>query len=265
MAPNIFPLAIRHSTPRSRAWRAAGLIAPWPAAGEHAFVGTPGMSAPAAAMARGLDVRSDVRIGGLERREEGWCLLGEGVDADFYEAVVVTVPAEQVAALVGPWDARMAAHADTTHSAPCWTLMAAYASRLPLDADVLRDMGPIGWAARNSAKPGRTEPESWVIQGSPDWSRDHLEDEADHVTLLLLDALAKAARAHLPSPIATRAHRWRYAQCGRTTDGDGGPIWNDAMKLGACGDWTSGPRIEAAWMSGHRLAQTILSASIVRC
>ena len=29
--------------------------------------------------------------------------------------------------------------------------------------------GDIAWAARNSAKPGRSGPEAWVVQAGPDW------------------------------------------------------------------------------------------------
>ncbi len=32
---------------------------------------------------------------------------------------------------------------------------------------------------------------------------------------------------------------------------------NAEIKLGACGDWLLGPRVEAAWLSGHRLAMQI--------
>ena len=239
-------------------WREARLVASWPAAGPEALVGTPGMSAPVAAMAAGLDVRTMLRVDRLDPDAEGWRLFGEGVETSLFEAVVVSVPAEQVAALVGPFDKMMAARAEATRSAPCWTLMAAYADRLPILADVMKEQGPIGWAARNRAKPGRSGCESWVIQGSPDWSRVHLEDDPSDATTLLLDAFAQAAGTPLPPPISVVPHRWRYAMCGRPPDGEAGPMWNAALRLGVCGDWTIGPRLEAAWLSGDRLARMIL-------
>ena len=240
------------------AWRRAGLVAPWAAAGARAFVGTPGMSAPVRAMAAALDVRPALRVDRLERENRRWRLVGEGVTPALFDAVVVTVPAEQVAALVRPWDEAMAARAAASRSAPCWTIMAAYASRLPIDADVMRERGPIGWAARNNAKPCRSGPEAWVIQGAPDWSRAHLEDEPETAMALLLDAFARAAATPLPPPIAAVPRRWRHAMCGRPLEGDEGPIWNTSLALGVCGDWTEAPKLEGAWLSGDRLARTLL-------
>lgn len=239
---------------RVAAWQAQGVVAPWPVAGEDAFVGTPGMNAPIRAMAEGLDVRWSSRIEGMGRTSQGWNLTGDGVDATGFEAVVVAVPAEQVADLVGAHDPAIAARALSAASAPCWTVMAAFDRPVPIAADTLRNSGPIGWAARNSAKPGRTGPEAWVMQGGPDWSCDHLEAAADTIIDRLMTALADAAEAPIPSPVAVTAHRWRYAKSGN--DG-GGACWNADLALGVCGDWLAGPRVEAAWMSGSALARSM--------
>ncbi len=37
------------------------------------------------------------------------------------------------------------------------------AAPLPTKAEVMRGEGAMGWAARDSAKPGRGGPETWVI------------------------------------------------------------------------------------------------------
>ncbi len=241
---------------RVEAWRDQGLAAPWPAAGHDAFVGVPAMDAPVAAIAGALDVRPARRVDALRREAGGWRLAGEGIGDEPYEAVVVTVPAEQVGALVAPWDAGMAARAAAVRSEPCWTLMAAFAERLPIAADVVKHRGAIGWATRNNAKPGRSGPEAWVIQAGADWSRAHLEMEPAEATAAVLDAFARAVDIAVPEPMAAAAHRWRYARSG---EGGPGPMWNAALGLGACGDWAIGPRVESAWASGHRLAGAMLA------
>ena len=241
-------------------WRRDGLVAPWPAAGDDAFVGTPGMDTPVAAMAARLDVRRATTVDALIRRGEGWRLqgegIGEGVDDAGFAAVVVTVPAEQVAGLVERWDPAMAAGASAMRSEPCVTVMAAFAERLAVAADVVRRAGPVGWATRNSAKPGRAGPEAWVIQADPDWSQAHIEDERADMASALLDAFARATGTRLPEPLTASVHRWLFARAGT---GGTGPLWNPALGLGACGDWTFGPRVEDAWLSGHRLAGTMLA------
>jgi predicted NAD/FAD-dependent oxidoreductase len=204
-------------------WAADGVAAPWPAAGPEAWVGV------------------------LHTTE------GPG---DRFDAVVVAVPAEQAAVLLRDHDPALTAAAAESVSQPCWTVMAAFDRRLDCLPDVLRDAGPLGWAARNGAKPGRGPVEAWVLQGSPDWSRDHLEDPAEAVSAALLAALAEAAGGPLPAPVAVSAHRWRYA---RSAPGAGAVLWSAATGLGCCGDWVNGPRVEAAWDSGVALAERMLA------
>ena len=233
-------------------WHDAGLAAPWPAAGGDAWVGTPGMNALVRAMAGHADVHWSVQVGALAHEGGQWLIEGGRFDA-----AVIAVPAEQAAPLLQPWDAALADRAIHAPSAPCWTVLAAFAERLPIAADVMREDGIIGWAARNSAKPGRTGPESWVIQAGPAWSREHLEESPDMIGPALLGAFAQRAGAVLPVPVSLSAHRWRYARSG--ADG-GGAAWNPALRLGACGDWLIGPRVEAAWMSGTALAGKVLGS-----
>jgi renalase len=132
--------------------------------------------------------------------------------------------------------------------------MAAFDGPVPLACDRVTNLRAIGSAVRNSAKPGRTGPEAWVLQANADWSRAHLEDTPDMVEHALLAAFADHIGAASPAVIATSAHRWRYA---KTNALDRGAFWNAGIQLGACGDWLLGPRIEAAWLSGHRLASLV--------
>lgn len=258
-----FDHGAQYITPKSQAfaaqiaaWEAAGVVAHWPAAGENAFVGAPAMNAPLKAMAAGLDVVWGTEITSLSKAPGGWMM---GIEGELFEALVVALPPEQTARLLAPVaEQDISARAATVRSTACWTLMAAFADRVPAVADVLHADGPIGWAARNSAKPGRRSlasggAEAWVVQASPEWSAAHLEDAAEAVAEALLAALAGRVGAAL-TPLAITAHRWRYAQSVGTGDG---ALWLPSQRLGACGDWLLGPRVEAAWLSGDRLAMLI--------
>ncbi len=242
---------------RARAWVEEGVAAPWPAAGPEALVGVPGMNAPIRAMAHALDVTWQARVDEIVRGGAGWRLSGEGFGPLAADIVVVATPGEQAAVLLASIAPDMAAKAAAVVSEPCWTVMAAFAAPLDLAADVLREAGPLSWVARNSAKPGRSGPEAFVLQASADWSRTHLEDAADTVADSLLAHLQDANGGGLPPVLSLQAHRWRYA---RTPAMGGPPLWSQADQIGACGDWLGGARIEAAWRSGHDLAAVILAA-----
>jgi len=62
-------------------------------------------------------------------------------------------------------------------------------------------------------------------------------------------------------PAETRTvviHRWRDAD---VIEAAGQPfLLDEGNQLGACGDWCIGGRVEAAFMSGSKLADAILAA-----
>ena len=209
----------------------------------------------------------DVLRAVAERHEVTWGVAVETVAFDgavwsaagmagHYDAVTIALPAEQAVSLLAPRRPDFAKIAANTPSEPGWTTMVAFAQRVATGADIVRNAGPVGWAARDSAKPGRGPLETWVIQATPDWSRAHLEEDADTVATALLAAFAAALDTPLPDPLYLKAHRWRYARSG----GRNGPglLWDPPLKLGVCGDWLADPRVEAAWLSGRSLARRIV-------
>ncbi len=241
-------------------WAAAGVAARWPAAGADAWVGAPGMSAPIVDMASRFAVRWSSRVAGLARREGLWHLSGERVEDGGFAAVVVAVPSEQVAALAGEFDPAMAALANNHPSQPCWTLMASFDARLPIAADVIERRGPIAWAARNSAKPEREGPEAWVIQAGADWSAGASGRRARRGRRRRAAGGPSRRRPASPCP---RRSSWRRAslalRAGAVRPRNADRLWNaDRRKLGVCGDWLLGPRVECAWQSGTALADAIL-------
>ena len=55
--------------------------------------------------------------------------------------------------------------------------------------------------------------------------------------------------------IHTSAHGWKYSYNYEKT-----PLlsyWNNKYKLGVCGDWFNGPKVENAWLSAQDLAKKI--------
>lgn len=238
-------------------WEARGLAARWLPAGPEAWVGVPGMNALIRSMAApflpafGREVRAFMRENG------GWWLVTPDRIEGPFAALVIAVPAEQAAGLLSLHDFEMARHALMARSQPCWTAMFAFDGPAGGEADVLRERGVVSWAARNSAKPGRKGPEAWVVQAGGAWSQANLERPADEIIEFLLSALAKATGQELPRPIASAAHRWRYAM---TTGTDLGALWNGDLRLGACGDWLMGPRVECAWLSGTAVGGLVADA-----
>ena len=238
-------------------WESEGVAAPWPQAGEGAYVGVPGMNGPIRAMAEDMDVCWGVRVETLERGTDGsWTLTTTDGESFAFDRVICAVPAEQAAVLLAPVAPDFAARADAVTSTPCWAAMAVFEEALDAP-DCARGEGedPIVWAARNASKPERTTQEAWVIHGSTEFSLSILEHSKEAAADALLDAFAAQVGLKLPKTTHLVAHRWLYAFPQPTEAEEF--LWDADLNLGVCGDWLKAPRVEDAFLSGRALAEAV--------
>jgi len=235
-------------------WIRAGAAAPWPSAGSDAYVGVPAMNAPIRLMANGKSVHWATLVTRIEELGNGWRLVLDRGDAIDVDMAIVATPAEQASNLLASVAPHFEVRARGAASEPCWTVMLAFFEAVAVAQNCWRGEDVIGWAARNSSKPGRIGPESWVVQASPFWSRLHIEADPEWVTATLKGAFSKMLGIKLPPIAGESCHRWRFARSG--VDG-AGALFDRNRHFGLCGDWLIGPRVEAAWLSGKDLAEQI--------
>ena len=221
-------------------------------------VGRPGMSALVRPLSRNVELQSGVGVHELIQSQRGWELQTDsGRQNQIFNAIAVAVPAPQALTLLGP-HGRAFHRLTEVQMAPCWAAMMAFETPLDDSADVRRwSRGPITWAACDSSKPQRPAgPQCWVVHASVDWSREHLEADAREVAQLMLQEFATAMGSKLPVPVHLQAHRWRHALVQQPL---GLPcLVDEESAAGACGDWCTAPRVEAAFDSGRALAHSLL-------
>jgi renalase len=219
-------------------------------------VGVPGMSAIPKALGAGLDIRQNAQVARVVQDDNSWALH---LDTDTMRAarVVVTVPAPQMAGLLGAEHPLVAALAPV-RLAPCLTLMAAVTAPAPFIARQDAD-DPLAWIAQDSAKPSRPQSAAtlWVAQSGEAFSRAYLEESPTQIAARMLPLLCDRLGVTADRVTHASAHRWRYA---RVTQALGQPFLRSpdaTLYLG--GDWCIGPRVEAAWISGTAIADDILA------
>lgn len=251
-------------------WVAGGAAAPWAArvasigslgprellAPAQRYVGVPGMTAPARYLSAGIETMLETTIIELRRDEQRWRLISaeHGALRMHHDAVIVAVPAPQAVALLRRAEPGLAVIAQRTEMRPAWAVMAQY-GRLPdpgFDAAFV-NVGPLGWIAHDTSKPGRTGLSTWVLHATPEWSQAHLEAPPEQITRTLLDAFRDIVGATANS---ATAHRWRYAELAPTSMAAPGRFaWRADPRIGLCGDWLGGGKIEGAWLSGAGLGR----------
>ena len=224
------------------------------------FVGTPRMTAPAQWLARALNLSLGTTLQRLRREGRHWQLESteQGVLDARFDAVLLALPAPQAQPLTSLIAPALAAVAASARMRGCWALMLQFDRPvdLPFDAAFVNS-GPLRWIARDSSKPGRSPaPEIWLLHAEAEWSEAHLELPPEAAAALMLEAFAALGG---PAPQAWTAQRWRYADT-REPLLDG-CVWDSALRLGLCGDWLNGGKVEGAWLSGQRLAAQLSSGA----
>ena len=213
-------------------------------AGTSRYVGTPGMSAIAAALARGLTIEYGTRIQSVEP------LL------DQFDRVIVALPAATARALVMNFP-ELERKLATVSMKPCWAVMAAFEERVAARFDAAFVTGSaLSWIARNTSKPKRNyQIDAWVLHASTSWSEAHLDDHADDVGAFLMEAFDDLIASGLPRAFYATVHRWRHAAADPPLGV--GAISAPDDRLIFCGDWCGGSRLEDAYLSGLTAAQLI--------
>jgi predicted NAD/FAD-dependent oxidoreductase len=243
--------------------------APWPDAARR--IGVPSMSAVPRSLLGDIPCVASRHVGQITGQPGAWTLrhwdarqvrpgkpLPETApeEAGPFAAVLLTMPATQAREVLAQHVPRLHDALAAIRYAPCWTVMAAFNAPLALPETLRPDAHAIGWAARDSAKPGRDAgQENWVIQAGPAWTRAHLELPAEEIAAPLLAALASFSATPLPVPFMAVAHRWRFslleAPLGESC------VWDATARIGYASDGCIGGRAEAAWQSGAALAARV--------
>lgn len=239
------------------ALQTAGLAAEW-STGEarSQIIGMPAMSALARGIAdgAGLQIVQNAAVTSVQQDGTLWRISFSDGSALQAHRVILTVPAPQLAALLGPDHGAVRATA-SVQMQPCLTLMVA--ARAPAPFTYQRDNAQdLAWIAQDNSKSGRgiAGLTTWVAQASVPFSLQHLEKSAEEICALMLPLFR--ARLDLGDVVFSAAHRWRYARADVPL---GAPYLHPSSGLYIGGDWCLGPRIEAAWDSGAAIAADILA------
>ncbi|MFN3717809.1 MAG: NAD(P)/FAD-dependent oxidoreductase [Rhizobium rhizophilum] len=225
---------------------------------EARYIGLPGMSGFANGLAEGLQIRKEATVTALKRTEHGWALTdSEGQDLGHFDLVLSTAPAPQTIRLMPEAFSGRGALANVRMSG-CFTLMIGLDQPLHLDFDAARiDDAILSWIAIEGSKPGRGEKTALTIHSRNDWAEANLERDRDEVKSEMLASLKRLLGLDFSNAAWLDLHRWRYASVEKPA---GQPfLFDDALGLGASGDWCLGNRVEAAVESATALSERLIT------
>lgn len=225
---------------------------------EPRYIGLPGMSGFANGLAEGLQIRKEATVAALKRTEGSWSLTdSEGHDLGRFDLVLSTAPAPQTIRLMPEAFSGREALARVRMSG-CFTMMIGLDEPLHLGFQAARiEHDVLSWIAVEGSKPGRGEKTALTIHSRNDWAEANLERDRDEVKSEMLASLKRLLGLDFSEAAWLDLHRWRYASVEKPADQPS--LFDDALGLGACGDWCLGNRVEAAVESATALSERLIT------
>lgn len=257
-------------------WLSSDLVAPWSprlavideqgivekTRSPERFVGVPGMSAICAHLAGQLrECEYRWQAQGIAPVDGGWAVRSSTREVALARRVLITAPAQQVAALVDTCDEQIQRMLVAVQMRPCWAVLATFDRPLLQHFDAaFVNVGPLSWVSSQRQRPGRADHEAWVLHASPDWSEAHLEMTREEAGTALLAAARALPGASEGCPATgVTAHRWRYAIARAPLDDQLVSLAGESLL--ATGDWAFGSRVEGAWRGGRAAADRWLQGA----
>lgn len=100
--------------------------------------------------------------------------------------------------------------------------------------------------------------DAWVLQSTVVWANENLEISKEEAIQTLIQEAERLTCVAMPVSCVAKSHRWLYSR--PTESLTHKSLWDEVHRLGACGDWCGGPRVEGAIKSGMALAGQVLGS-----
>jgi hypothetical protein len=223
---------------------------------EKRYVGIPAMNSPGKYLAKNLPMHFNQTIDQIDRQNGKWLIhsVESGNIEQQFDWLVLALPAAQTFTLSNLVEKSIEEADAQMKMMGCWTVIASFAEKLHMPFDAAFINGEIiGWISRNNSKPARQGLETWTIHANPQWSQQWIELEKEEAGKRILECAKRLGLDCQNAQISV--HRWRYAS--GSMDATPGFRIYQHLKLGLCGDWLHGGRVEGAWLSGYQLALQI--------
>ena len=267
-----------------QSWIEQGLVAKWPdkargreqkmvvlengliqseSCSDERFVAVPTMNAIGRSLANGLSIEQQTQVASAveltcdENGNQVELLDKDQRSLGKFDRIIVTAPAQQSARILTAFPS-LANKISKIQMNPCWAAMIQFAHPVSDQwvGAFLHDSF-LSWAARNNTKPGRdSSVEQIVVHAHPDWTREHLDDDADEVAQWMLAEFLRVSGVSVQPITYLKSHLWRYAIPVQSSTER--CLTEDRRVVVAGGDWASGARVEGAFLSGMAMAGRVL-------
>lgn len=233
-----------------------------PESGHPRYIFQKGMNTIGKLLGESVKVRTETKVTRVQPREDAWLVSSDTDETFTARTVILNMLPEQALNLCNFDLGDVGQQLERVVMEPCFALMLGYEKSLAPEWQGLHiDIpSPISWISHDSSKRTSANETVLVVHSTPQFAREHFEENPEAVRTTLLSALCSLPSAinFQPSafnqPLWTDLQRWKYALASKFLEQPF--LQHDALYF--CGDWCGGARLEAAYLSGLELANHLL-------
>ena len=227
-----------------------------PHEGHPRYIFPKGMNTIGKLLADTLNVQRETKVLSVAPSGQGWTLTTDTDETFETHYVILNAPAEQARALC-QFDLKLSVKnaLEKVVMQPCFALIAGFPRELQPEwagLNVALDNSFLAWLAQDSSKREHPEHTVLVMHSSHSFAQTHFAEPLETVETLMRQALKRLDK-RFGEPLWTNMQRWRYAQV--TQEHRQRFLQHDSLFF--CGDWCGGNKLEAAYLSGLAVAQTL--------
>ena len=191
-------------------------------------------------------------------KDRSWFLLFNDGKVKTYKGIILTCPFPQLRKLSKKFINNSFIKKNIKMDSNI-TVMIAIKKGKKVPSSFLFDDPILGWAGNeNTKKRFKSKYELWTLQSTFKWANKKINGNKKDLkenSKILIEKFFKLTKIKKTKIVYSINHGWKYSSNSKPFRIKS--YWNSAKKLGVCGDWFVGPRLESGWISANDLIKKI--------
>ena len=246
------------------------IVKKWP--GKHIFlstekkeekkhikiIGTKGNNAISKYLLKNINCNFSSEVIKIANRKKVWEISFSDGSIKFYKSLILTCPFPQLKKLSKKYIKHSFINKKIKMNANITVMMITKKIKHNTSSYLFNDK-ILGWAGNeNSKKRFKSSYDLWTLQSTHKWANKMINNNKINKlsnAKILIDKFFKLTGLKRNKILHIKNHGWKYAF-------NSNPLkiksyWNNSERLGVCGDWFVGSRVESGWLSAKDLFSKI--------
>ncbi len=229
------------------------------------YAGSDGVNEIAEYLVRWMEIKKSARVGGLTHigadrtKKRSWMINLTNINVFECDAVIIATDGINANGILQTTQdetsvRRLGRYIDEIDYLPRYSLMASYKEEPQTWQGIKCTDSNLLWIGNDSSKSKNQSNSNITIQSSSSFALAHTGEDAEIISQKLLNEASEIANLK-SDPQEAELYYWKYFEAANTIADYFMELETDEAPLAIVGDYFGGTSVEAAYLSGHYLAE----------